>query len=95
MNCLLEQPIAVSHHGNRMLYGVILTARDKASNIIMKERRKKSMATEQERLLKMEHDAWLANSRAETNAANIDYLAMMTDVDIPTEEEGEINESEI
>ena len=52
-------------------------------------------ATEQERLLKMEHDAWLANSRAETNAANIDYLAMMTDVDIPTEEEGEINESEI
>ncbi len=52
------------------------------------------MATEQERLLKAEHDAWLANSRAETNAANVDYIAMMSDIEIPTEEEEE-NESEI
>lgn len=52
------------------------------------------MATEQERLLKAEHDAWLANIRAETNAANVDYIAMMSDVEIPTEED-ESNESEI
>ena len=52
------------------------------------------MATEQERLLKAEHDAWLANSRAETNAANVDYIAMMSDIEIPTEEEEE-NEPEI
>lgn len=31
---------------------------------------------------------------AESNAANIDYIAMMTDVEIPTEED-ESNESEI
>lgn len=29
------------------------------------------------------------------NAANIDYIAMMCDVDIPTEEEGIADESEI
>ena len=52
------------------------------------------MATEQERLLKAEHDAWLANSLAEANAANVDYIAMMSDIEIPTEEEEE-NESEI
>ena len=50
------------------------------------------MATLEERLLKAEHDAWLANYNASQNAANIDYLAMMTDVDIPTEEEVEPNE---
>ena len=50
------------------------------------------MITEQERLLKAEHDAWLGNMQAETNAANIDYLAMMSDIEIPTEEtEGEID----
>lgn len=52
------------------------------------------MATTQERLLKMEHDAWLANSQALTNAANIDYITMMSDIDIPTEEVLE-NESEV
>ena len=31
---------------------------------------------------------------AEINRANIDYIAMMTDVEIPTEEDGN-NESEI
>lgn len=45
------------------------------------------MATEQERLLKAEHDAWLAQSAAAANEANIDYLAMMADIEIPTEEE--------
>ena len=52
------------------------------------------MATTQERLLKMEHDAWLANGQALTNAANVDYIAMMSDIDIPTEEVLE-NESEV
>jgi hypothetical protein len=35
-----------------------------------------------------------SEAQAQTNAANIDYLAMMTDVEIPTEEGAE-NESEI
>lgn len=35
-----------------------------------------------------------AEAQAQTNTANIDYLAMMTDVEIPTEEEGNY-ESEI
>lgn len=52
------------------------------------------MATAQERLLKAEHDAWLANCQALTNAANIDYISMMADIEIPTEEEAE-HESEI
>lgn len=42
----------------------------------------------------MEHDAWLANSQALTNAANVDYIAMMSGIDIPTEEVLE-NESEV
>ena len=50
--------------------------------------------TEQERILKMEHDAWLAKSRAERNAANVDYIAMMADIEIPTEED-EHDEPEI
>lgn len=52
------------------------------------------MVTELERLLKAEHDAWLAKSQALTNAANVDYIAMMSDIDIPTEEVLE-NESEV
>ena len=47
------------------------------------------MATIQERVIKAEHDAWLAQSKALDNAANIDYLAMMSDVEIPTEEDQE------
>ena len=42
--------------------------------------------TTQEMMNKLEHDAWLANAQAETNAANIDYIAMMSDIEIPTEE---------
>lgn len=47
------------------------------------------MATEQERRLKAEHDAWLAQSAAAANEANIDYLAMMADIEIPTEEDND------
>lgn len=36
-----------------------------------------------------------AEAQAEVNRANIDYVAMMTDVEIPTEEEGAGNEPEI
>jgi hypothetical protein len=37
-----------------------------------------------------------AEAQAEVNKANIDYLAMMTDIEIPTEEmEGMNDESEI
>ena len=53
------------------------------------------MATTQERLLKAEHDAWLAQMQSAVNAANIDYISMMADIEIPTEEEGGENESEI
>lgn len=44
------------------------------------------MITIEEQLRKAEHDAWLANYEASKNTANIDYIAMMTDVEIPTEE---------
>lgn len=44
------------------------------------------MVTDKERLLKAEHDAWLANSRAMKDQANMDYLSMMLDVEIPTED---------
>jgi hypothetical protein len=47
------------------------------------------------RLEKMEHDANLARMQAEDNQANIDYIAMMADIEIPTEEEGNKNESEV
>ena len=47
------------------------------------------MTTIQERVIKAEHDAWLAQSKALDNAANIDYLAMMSDIEIPTEEDQE------
>ena len=36
-----------------------------------------------------------AEAKAVRNAANIDYIAMMADVEIPTEEEGGNDESEI
>ncbi len=36
-----------------------------------------------------------AKAQAAKNAANIDYIAMMTDVEIPTEEEGDADESEV
>ena len=52
------------------------------------------MATIQEQLLKTRHDAWLAQYKANSNAANIDYIAMMADIEIPIEEDME-NEPEI
>ncbi len=36
-----------------------------------------------------------AEAKAEVNRANIDYIAMMTDVEIPTEEEAEDHEPEV
>ena len=36
-----------------------------------------------------------AEAQAVRNAANIDYIAMMADVEIPTEEEDKTDESEI
>ena len=36
-----------------------------------------------------------AEAQAARNTANIDYIAMMTDVEIPTEEEAGENEPEI
>lgn len=39
-----------------------------------------------QRLEKMERDAQLARMRAEDVAANVDYIAMMADIEIPTEE---------
>ena len=45
------------------------------------------MNTKEELLLKAEHDAWLANFTAMKNAANIEYIAMMSDIDIDDEEE--------
>lgn len=52
------------------------------------------MVTNQERMLKAEHDARLAMTESAKNTANVDYIAMMSDIEIPTEEEAE-NESEI
>lgn len=53
------------------------------------------MATERERILKAEHDALLARARAAANQATIDYIAMMSDIDIPTEEEADDAQPEI
>ena len=53
------------------------------------------MATIQERLLKVENDARYAISEAVRATANIDYLAMMSDIEIPTEEENENAQPEV
>ena len=45
------------------------------------------MATKEEMQVKAEHDAWYARMLAEQNAADLDYIAMMTDVELDTEEE--------
>ena len=50
------------------------------------------MATNQERLLMAEHDAELARMHAALNAANLDYVAMMADIEIPTEDEEEVEQ---
>ena len=50
--------------------------------------------TLQERLLKAEHDAMNARADAFKAQANLDYVAMMADVEIPTED-GEVNEQEV
>ena len=50
--------------------------------------------TIQELLLKAEHDAMNARAEAFRAQANLDYVAMMADVEIPIEEESD-NEQEI
>lgn len=40
------------------------------------------------RNLKEQADFENAKAQAEKNKANLDYVAMMADIDIPTEEEG-------
>ena len=45
--------------------------------------------TREEQLLKNEHDAWRANYEAMKNAANIEYIAMMADIDLDEDEEEE------
>lgn len=44
------------------------------------------MVNDKMKLQKAEHDAWLATMEAAKNTANIDFLAMMTGVDIDDEE---------
>ena len=39
--------------------------------------------------MKVAKETWGAYLQGETNAANIDYIAMMADIEIPTEEEDE------
>lgn len=49
--------------------------------------------TEQERLLKAEHDAWLSNYKAEQQQAITDYNIMMGILEDPSEEtEGEFED---
>ena len=45
------------------------------------------MSTIEERLLKIEHDAWLANYMANRNKATQDYNIMMGNIEDPEEEE--------
>lgn len=53
------------------------------------------MGTIQEQLLKAEHDARVAAAKADDNRATIDYLAMMADIEIPTDEEVPADEPEL
>ncbi len=46
------------------------------------------MTTKEEQFLKNEHDAWYAAMVANKNAANIEYLAMMSDIEIDDEATG-------
>lgn len=46
------------------------------------------MITREDQLLKNEHDAWYAKMIANKNAANIEYLAMMSDIEIDDDDEG-------
>ena len=52
------------------------------------------MITKEEQLLKNEHDAWYATMVANKNAANIEYLAMMSDIEIDDEDAGEMEGEE-
>ena len=45
------------------------------------------MITREDQMLKNEHDAWYAKYIADRNAANIEYIAMMTDIEIDEDDE--------
>ena len=46
------------------------------------------MITRDEKMLKNEHDAWYAKYIADKNAANIEYIAMMADIEIDEDDDG-------
>ena len=46
------------------------------------------MITNEDRMNKAAHDAWYANYIAARNAANIEYIAMMADIEIDEDDEG-------
>lgn len=48
--------------------------------------------TEEERILKLEHDAWLAKSIAAKNEALVEYIALMDYPEILETEEDEVSE---
>ena len=50
------------------------------------------MITNEEQMLKNEHDAWNANYEARKNAANIEFIAMMADIDLDDEDEEEVEQ---
>ena len=52
------------------------------------------MGTIQEQLLKAQHDSRVLAQKLEDSRAIIDYVAMMTDVEIPVEEAEGGNEDE-
>lgn len=47
-----------------------------------------------EQILKLEHDLRVQEWQNEKNKGNIDYVAMMTDVELPEDEEQEVEENE-
>lgn len=47
-----------------------------------------------EQILKIEHDLRVEKWQNEKNKGNIDYVAMMTDVELPEDEEQEVEENE-
>ena len=47
------------------------------------------MTTEKEKILKLEHDLWLATQKVEASVAKIDYNIMMGTLEDPSEGEEE------
>ena len=62
-------------------------------NNSIKEKGGKTMKNN-EQILKLEHDLRVQEWQNEKNKGNIDYVAMMTDVELPEDEEQEVEENE-